>query len=174
MLPDGRSRATAADRQAQLAFALELRADLNRVVADIGEVRAIQAQADDLAKRLVGDGRAAGLVAAANRVSRSAAALEARFHNPKAEIVYDILAQRGGTQLHSNLVFLYISAVWGEGAPTMGVREVAAELEALIADLEGKLAELKSGELADLEQQARALNLPRVLLKKAIESEELD
>ncbi|MDQ1349325.1 MAG: hypothetical protein QG573_2704 [Acidobacteriota bacterium] len=174
VLPDGRSRATAADRQAQLAFALELRADLNRVVADIGEVRAIQAQADDLAQRLVGDGRAAGLVAAANRVSRSAAALEARLHNPKAEIVYDILAQRGGTQLHSNLVFLYISAVWGEGAPTMGVREVAAELEALIADLEGKLAELKSGELADLEQQARALNLPRVLLKKPIESEELD
>ena len=56
----------------------------------------------------------------------------------------------------------------------MGVREVAAELEAQIADLEGKLAELKSGELADLEQQARALNLPRVLLKKPIESEELD
>ncbi len=50
---------------------------------------------------------------------------------PKAEIVYDILAQRGGTQLHSNLDFLYISAIWGEGAPTQGVREVAAELEAL-------------------------------------------
>lgn len=174
VLPDPRSRVSAGDRKSQLDFALALRADLDRVVADIGEVRAIQAQVDDLAERLAGDGRAASLVAAAKRVSQSAAALEARFHNPKAEIVYDILAQRGGTQLHSNLVFLYISAIWGEGAPTQGMREVAVELAAKLAELEGRLAELKSGDLADLEQLSRALNLPRVLLKKAIESEELD
>ena len=54
------------------------------------------------------------------------------------------------------------------------MKEVAAELEALLLGLERQLLELKSGDLAELERQARELNLPRVLLKKSIESEELD
>ena len=174
VLPDPRSQVSAADLEAQLAFALDLRGRIDRVVADIGELRAIQTQADDLANRLRSDGRAAGLVAAAKRVTTMASALEGRFHNPKAEVVYDILAQRGGTQLHSNLTFLYVSAIWGEGAPTQGVREVAQELAAKLTELEGQLAELKSGDLAELEREARALNLPRVLFRQSIEAEELD
>jgi hypothetical protein len=137
-------------------------------------LRAIQAQAADLAQRLTGDGRAIDLIAVAKRVSEKGMALEARLHNPKAEIVYDILAQHGGTQLHSNLTFLYVSAIWGEGAPTQGMREVAAELAAKVADLEGLLADLKSGDLAELEHQAQVLHLPRVLLRQAIETEELE
>ena len=174
LLPDPRSRVSASDLQAQLAFALELRGDLDQVVADVGEVRAIQAQAGDLALRLTGDARSAELVAAPKRTALAAAALEAKLHNPKAEIVYDILAQRGGTQLHSNLVFLYNSAISGEGAPTQGEREVRAELQAEIAKLQGRLAELKNGDLAELERQARELKLPRVLLRRAIEAEDLD
>lgn len=171
---DPRSRVSDADLSAQLAFALDLRGQIDRVVADVDEVRAIQAQADDLATRLAGNARASGLVATAKRVAAAAAALEARLHNPKAEIVYDILAQRGGTQLHSNLTFLYISSIWGEGAPTQGMRDVSVELAAKLALLEGQLAELKGGELAELEREARAINLPRVLLKQSIEAEELD
>jgi photosystem II stability/assembly factor-like uncharacterized protein len=174
VLPDLRSQVRAADLEAQLAFALELRAALDRVVADVAELREIQAQTGDLARRLAGDGRAGGLIAAARRAGEAAAALEARFHNPRAEIVYDILAQRGGTQLHSNLTFLYISSSWGEGAPTQGAKEVGAELESLLRGLERQLLELKGGDLAELERQARELNLPRVLLKKGIESEELE
>jgi hypothetical protein len=54
------------------------------------------------------------------------------------------------------------------------VREVAKELAAKLTELEGQLAELKSGDLAELEREARALNLPRVLFKQSIEAEELD
>ena len=171
---DPRSGVSDAELGDQLAFALDVRSRIDRVVAGVEEVRAIQAQADDLAKRLAGNARASALVTTAKRVAAAAAALEARFHNPKAEIVYDILAQRGGTQLHSNLTFLYISAIWGEGAPTQGMRDVAVELAAKLAVLEGELAELKGGELAELEREARAMNLPRVLLKQSIEAEELD
>ena len=174
VLADPRSRVPAADLKAQLDFALQLRGELDRVVADIGELRDIQAQTGDLAQRLAGSARASGVGVAAKRVADAAAALEARFHNPKAEVVYDILAQRGGTQLHSNLIFLYITAIYGDGAPTQGVREVDAELQAKLAELEGKLAELKSGDLAELDRETRALNLPRVILKPAIEAEELD
>ncbi len=174
VLPDPRSQAAAADLEAQLVFALAVRADLDRVVADVGALRAIQAQAAELAERLAGDARAAGLVGSAKRASLAAAALESRFHNPKAEVVYDILAQRGGTQLHSRLVFLYVSATSGQGAPTQGEREVQAELKSELATLEGQLADLKSGDLADLEHQARALDLPRVLFKQPIEAEDLE
>lgn len=174
LLQDPRSRIPAADLEEQLAFSLKLRADINRVVADVGELRAIAAQAAELAQRLSGNGRAAALVAAATRVKDTAAALEARFHNSGAEIVYDILAQRGGTQLHSNLTFLYISAIYGEGSPVQGVRDVGRELDAKLAELERQLAELKSGDLAELEREARTLHLPRVLLPQLIETEELD
>jgi photosystem II stability/assembly factor-like uncharacterized protein len=171
---DPRSDVAAADLAAQLEFALGLRASLDRVVADIGDLRAIRAQAEDLVKRLAGNARASELIAAAERAGARASALEARFHNPKAEVVYDILAQRGGTQLHSNLTFLYISAIYGEGAPTQGVREVAVETAATLAELEAQLTELKAGDLAEIERKAAELHLPRILLKPSIESEELD
>ena len=174
VLPDPRARTSAAELSEQLAFGLDVRSRIDRVVADVGELRAIQAQAADLEKRLAGNGRAADLVALARRVTAAAAALEARFHNPKAEVVYDILAQRGGTQLHSNLTFLYVSATWGDGAPTQGMREVAAELATKQSALEAQLAELKGGDLAELEREAQALHLPRVLLKQSIEAEELE
>ncbi len=76
VLPDLRSQVRAADLEAQLAFALDLRARLDRVVADVGELREIQAQTGDLAKRLAGDGRAGDLIAAAKRAGEAAAALE--------------------------------------------------------------------------------------------------
>ena len=174
VLPDPRARTSAAELSEQLTFGLDVRSRIDRVVADVGELRAIQAQAADLEKRLAGNGRAADLVALARRVTAAAAALEARFHNPKAEVVYDILAQRGGTQLHSNLTFLYVSATWGDGAPTQGMREVAAELATKQSALEAQLAELKGGDLAELEREAQALHLPRVLLKQSIEAEELE
>ena len=120
---DPRSRVSDADLSAQLAFALDLRGQIDRVVADVDEVRAIQAQADDLATRLAGNARASGLVATAKRVAAAAAAVEARLHNPKAEIVYDILAQRGGTQLHS--VCSSTAAAAAAGAATATVAAAA-------------------------------------------------
>ncbi|MEO7793924.1 MAG: glycosyl hydrolase [Thermoanaerobaculia bacterium] len=174
VLPDPRSKVSAADSAEQLRFTLGLRAQLDRVVAAVGDLRAIQAQAGDLANRLAGNARATGVLAAAERTKAKAAALEHRFHNPKAEVVYDILAQRGGTQLHSNLTFVYLSAASGEGAPTQGVRDVATELERVLVGLEREFQELKSGDLADFEREADALRLPRVLLRQSIEGEDLE
>ena len=59
--------------------------------------------------------------------------LESRMHNPKAEVVYDILAFRGGAKLYSRLSSLYDAATDSDGVPTDSVR-------ALFAD-EKKLAE---------------------------------
>ena len=162
--PDPRSRVPQAELEAQVEAALGLRDRIDGLVADIRRVRSLREQANDLATRLAGDGRATELVAAAKRLAAACDALEAELHNPKAEIVYDILAQQGGTQLHSNLVFLYDWALlYGDGAPTQGVREVQAETEAELARLDADLAALDSGPLAEVERLARELGLPRIL-----------
>ncbi len=173
VLPDPRSTVAAEDLAEQLAFALELRAELDRVVADIDQARAIRRQAADLVDRLATDPRAGELLDAARRAVATADDLLDELFNPRAEVVYDILAQEGGTQLHSNLAFLFETAKWDDGAPTQGMREVHAELQARLAALEERLAALRSGELAELESLARALDLPRILLRQPIEAEEL-
>jgi photosystem II stability/assembly factor-like uncharacterized protein len=163
--PDPRLDLPASEYAAQLEMALELRDTIDRVVSDVERVRAMREQARDLEARLADDERAAGLVAAARRLAEGCDALEARLHNPRAEVVYDILSQPGGTQLHSNLVFLYQWALqFGDGAPTQGVREEATALGARLAALRGELEALEAGALADLERLARELALPRILL----------
>ncbi|MBP6514067.1 MAG: hypothetical protein KA224_02735, partial [Steroidobacteraceae bacterium] len=104
VLPDPRSPVTAAELGQNVAFALEARAALNRLGDDIEEARAIRAQAGDLAKRLAADPAAAALVEAARAVAARCDVLEARMHNPEAEVVYDVLAGRsGGAKLYPQI-----------------------------------------------------------------------
>ena len=165
MRPDPRLELPAGEYEAQLVMALDLRDTIDRVVADVERVRAMREQARDLEARLADDERAEELVTAARRLAEGCDALEARLHNPRAEVVYDILSQPGGTQLHSNLVFLYQWALqFGDGAPTAGVREEATTLAARFAELRAELEALEAGPLADLERLAGELALPRILL----------
>ncbi len=94
-------------------------------------------------------------------------AIERQIHNPDAEIVYDILARRGGAQLHSILTLVY---AWGIGEsdhpPTRGMREVVAEESAKLAAAEARLAQVRAVELARLEELAKARGLPRILPPK--------
>ncbi|KAB2966114.1 MAG: glycosyl hydrolase, partial [Thermoanaerobaculia bacterium] len=114
VLPDPRSGESPAALALQLESALALRDRIEALTADIRRVRAIAAQANDLAGRLEGDTARADLAAAARRLAERAGALEAKLHNPDAEVVYDILARRGGARLLSRLVYLYASLVAGE------------------------------------------------------------
>ncbi len=175
VLPDPRSRVSAGDRESQLAFALELRADLDRVVADIGEVRAIQAQVDDLAA-------APGRRRACRRPGRGGEARVAVRRGAGGALPQS----QGRNRLRHSRAAGRHAAAFQSGLSSTSPRSGARALRPRACvrwrsssrrrsrSSRARLAELKSGELADLEQQSRALNLPRVLLKKAIESEELD
>jgi hypothetical protein len=98
-------------------------------------------------------------------VVAKADALEERLHNPKAEIVYDILAMRGGTKLYSRLSPLQMWAIEGEGAPTEGMRQVLAgqeqEMETLTRDTDAFF----SGDIVPLNERAAALRLPFVIVR---------
>ena len=60
---------------------------------------------------------------------KRAAAIEDKLHNPTAEVVYDILAMRGGARLYSRLSPLQLWAVEATGAPTAGMTQVLTEQE---------------------------------------------
>jgi hypothetical protein len=89
--------------------------------------------------------------------------LEVRFHNPGAEVTYDILAGRGGgAQLHTQLVWLFLIAREHEGPPTEGMRSRARELNAELEALEEQLDGLLAGGLARLNALARERSIPYV------------
>jgi len=164
VLPDPRLAVPGDDLVAQQKASLAALAEIRGVLDEIRTVRQVRDQAAELASRLGDDPARAPLVEVTKRVVAKCDSLEERLHNPKAEVVYDILAQRGGTQLLSNLVFVYETFGWGDGAPTQGAREVFDGLKTQHAALSAELAELERGDVAEIDRLASELGLPRILL----------
>jgi len=92
-------------------------------------------------------------------------ALEGRLHNPKAEVVYDILAMKGGASLYSRLSPLMDWASDGDGTPTQGMREVHSELRRELNQAEAEYNAIVSGDVATLNTRASQLSLPYVGVK---------
>lgn len=163
--PDPRVEPSAAELAEQLAFALELRDDIRTVIAAVGRVRSVREQVARRNELLADREEAAEVVAAGAALIEKLDALEARFHNPEAEVSYDILAGRdGGAQLYSQLVPLYNAALEADGAPTQGMREVAAGYRQRLESYRAELGVLLAEDLARLEEQAAALDLGWILL----------
>jgi hypothetical protein len=88
--------------------------------------------------------------------------VEARLHNPTAEVAYDVLAMRGGAKLYSRLSPLFEFVKGGDGPPTQGVKEVYAAQKQELDALDAEWKAIVSGDLAALNEQARKLDLPAV------------
>ena len=69
------------------------------------------------------------------------------MHNPRAKVAYDILAQKGGAKLYSQLAWLFEMLKDSDGPPTQGVREVHAEQEKLLDQHLVEWRSLRSGDL---------------------------
>ena len=91
-------------------------------------------------------------------------ALEDKLHNPSAEVVYDILAMRGGTRLYSRLAPLQMWAVEAEGVPTAGMQQVLQEQEQELTALAGETQEFVARDVAAINQRASTLGLPFVIV----------
>ena len=91
-------------------------------------------------------------------------ALEARFHNPSADVVYDILAMRGGTRLYSRLAPLQMWSIESESPPTAGMVQVLEAQEKELAELEAEARALLAGEIASVNAQAAKLGLAFVIV----------
>ncbi len=162
VLADPDSTADLAAMQQALAFQLQLRDALNRNADAIDLMRAAREQAGDLLKRLPED--QLELRTLAQKVADRADAIEAKLHNPKAEVVYDILSFEGGAQLYSQISPIYAFALDSDHAPPQGQRERWGELSKQLDGLLDDSEALRRNEIAELERALIEAKIPRLIL----------
>jgi hypothetical protein len=159
---DPRSTASAADLAEQLRFTLEVRDAITRLTRDVVKLQAVRKQLAERNGLLSKDEKAKPLIEPSKALAAKLEDLEGRMHNPKAEVVYDILAMRGGTKLYSRMAPFMDWSANGESAPTQGMREVFAEQMKELEGYEAELAGLLGKDLGDLNQQASQLGVPGI------------
>jgi photosystem II stability/assembly factor-like uncharacterized protein len=161
--PDPRSKVSEADLRAQFTQAIAIRDEISRLTRDVRQLQSVRQQLASRNELLQGRPSAAQLIKDSSALIAKLDDLESRFHNPKAEVVYDILAFRGGAKLYSRMSALYDAANDSDGPPTQGVREVFAEQRKELDGHEAELKRLIDDDLASLNAVARKLDLPIVL-----------
>jgi hypothetical protein len=146
----------------QEQFALRLRDDVTRITRAVLEIRTIGKQLKLHEELLEKQANAKAFLRQGKALALKLDELEAKLHNPRAKVGYDILAQKGGAKLYSQLGGLYGFASGGEGPPTQGMKDLAEEWEKELVDLEEQFATLKSEDVVKLNDLARKLNVPMI------------
>ena len=80
--------------------------------------------------------------------------LEEKFHNPKAEVVYDILAMKGGAKVYSQLGWLHQLVTSGRTAVPQGIVDVYREQAAMLKKCQDEW-QARQKELEDLNKEAK-------------------
>ncbi|HJT76609.1 MAG TPA: hypothetical protein VJ739_05355, partial [Gemmataceae bacterium] len=155
------------DLEEELALALHVRDDINRLADLVEQLRTVREQLVTRNKLLAGNPEAAPLVKASKELIDKLNGLEEQVQNPKAKVAYDILAQRGGAKLYSQLVWLFEAVKDSDGAPTQGMREVYGDQHQGLEKEEAAFKGLLDGTLAKLNDQARKLDVPIVIVPRA-------
>jgi photosystem II stability/assembly factor-like uncharacterized protein len=169
VLPDPRGDGSPADLDAQLAHALRVRDDVSRLTSLVNNLRSVKEQLRARAKALEPQKSKAGvsdLLKSSDDIVHKADALEDKLHNPTAEVVYDILAMRGGTRLYSRLAPLQMWAIEAQGPPTGGMTQVLQAQEKELSELETETRNFIEEEVGTLNAAASKLGLSFVILKE--------
>jgi photosystem II stability/assembly factor-like uncharacterized protein len=168
VVPDPRGDLPQADLDAQAAFAVRVRDDVSKLTDLVNQLRSVQEQLKArntaLAPRKA-DAGVADLIGESEAAIKKGFAIEDKLHNPTAEVVYDILAMRGGARLYSRLSPLQMWALESNGAPTAGMTQVLAEQEKELATFETETRQFLSGDVAKINKGATQLNLQFVIIK---------
>jgi photosystem II stability/assembly factor-like uncharacterized protein len=168
IVADPRGSAPQSVLEAQLAHALRVRNDVSKVTGLVNDLRSVKDQLQARAKALEGrksEAPVADLLKASDAVIRKADTLEGKLHNPTAEVVYDILAMRGGTRLYSRLVPLQMWAVEADSPPTAGMTQVLDVQEKELAELEQETRSFLEEDVGTLNDTASRLGLSYVVVK---------
>ena len=168
VVADPRGSTSQAELEAQLAHALRVRDDVSKLTGLVNDVRSVRDQLRARAKALEprkSEAGVTGLLKASDDVAKKAELLEEKLHNPTAEVVYDILAMRGGTRLYSRLAPLQMWAVEAEGPPTSGMLQVLEGQEKELAALQREIRDFIEEEVGTLNAAAARLGLSFVVVK---------
>jgi photosystem II stability/assembly factor-like uncharacterized protein len=167
ILPDPRVKVPTTDLQKQLKLLLAIRADISHLTDMVEQVRSLRTQLSAWESLLKENAKARPLLVLAKSLIAKLNTFEAKLHNPRAEVTYDILAQRGGAQLYSRMIFLYEALKDADGPPTQGVQEVYAGQKKELASLEAELKTLITENLARVNERAKTLGVPNVIVPPA-------
>jgi photosystem II stability/assembly factor-like uncharacterized protein len=159
---DPRSKEMAAAEQLRLS--LQIRDDITKLTRTVEQLRAVKRQIVARDELLKNDDKAAPLVKASKDFLAKLDALEEKLHNPKAKVAYDILAQKGGAQLYSQLAALFEMIKAADGAPPQGLREGYKEQAELLEKYEKEWQDLTKYDLESLNNQAKTLAYPVVIV----------
>jgi len=151
----------------QLKLTLQLRDDISRLSGAANDLRSIRKQLTAREELLKDNKTAKPLLDAGKALMKQLDALENAMHNPKAKVSYDILAQKGGAKLYSQLVWLYEQLKDSDGAPAQGLREVYGEQRGLLKKYLSRWKGFVAKSLPDLNKQARKLDLPGLVIPKS-------
>ncbi len=153
-----------AELNEQIQLALKIRDDITRLARMVEQLRTIRGQLVARNTLLKDEDRAKSLVESSRGLLTQLDTLEEKLHNPKAKIVYDILAQKGGARLYSQLVWLFEMMKDSDGAPSQGIREVFAEQTELLRKYQEEWRTLVAKDSAALNEQARKVDMPAVVI----------
>ena len=155
---------TAADVESCLQESLLIRDDVTRLSQNVIQMRAIRKQLTDFSVLVKEIPKAEMLSKTAKQLVLKLDLLEAKFHNPKAEVTYDILAMKGGAQLYSQFAMLYDVVRDTNSAPTLPARERRAELHHELDKLIADYAAVLANELSKFNSKAKELDLSSVIV----------
>jgi photosystem II stability/assembly factor-like uncharacterized protein len=165
--PDPRVTVSAADLERQQQFALDVLDQVTRVTEMVTTLRSARDQLRTRRTLLADQPSAQPVVATAGRLIERIDALEAKLHNPTAEVTYDILAMKGGARLYSRLIPLFEYATAGDGVPTSGHRQVKDALQTELDDLATQYRQLIEVDVPALNAEAARLDLGFITVPKA-------
>ncbi len=163
VVADPRVSMSAEEYKEQIEFALAVRDSMSSLTKMIRSLRSVRSQLKNRNELLKDHARAVQLTKESESFIDKLNAFEAKVHNPKAEVVYDILAMQGGAKLYSRLSPLYSFVVEGDTPPVQGVREVFAAQKQEVQVFEAEWKQLSQESLKPLNDEARRLNVPVIL-----------
>lgn len=163
VLPDPRVSMSGEEFAQQEKLTLQLRDEISRLTGIVERIRSIRSQLKNQLEALQGDTKAVEAMKAAKILINKLDTLEAKLHNPKAEVTYDILAQRGGAKLYSKMSTLYDWLKDSDGPITQGTREVYEEQSQELQALEREW-KILADELTKYNELRRKLEIPHVIV----------
>lgn len=146
----------------QEQFALRIRDDVSKLSGIVNDIRTIRKQLQLHEELLEKQAKAKAYLKRGQDLKKRLDDLEEKLHNPKAKVTYDILAQKGGARLYSQLVSLMVFASGGDGPPTQGMKDLAEELEKELGEYDEAFGKLKAEGVVQLNELARKLNVPMI------------
>jgi photosystem II stability/assembly factor-like uncharacterized protein len=164
VVPDPRVKRGPQEYAEQHKEQLRLQGDLNKITSAVDRLRSLKKQIDNRNELIKDVAKAKELLEDSKKFVTKLDALEEKLHNPKAEVTYDILAQKGGAKLYSQLASLLDWMTDSDGPMTQGMQEVYAEHAKELAKVLTEWRELAGVEVPRLNRMALSLELPTLFV----------